>query len=109
MHIITDCPKCGKDFMYHQTDTSLTRQATTVDEFGNNEIIDVVICQDCYLEEKWAGKEVKIKEDKYDPHLNKYKLTVDSIVIGENFPITVRIGDTDSYEWFDEEELEIIE
>ena len=109
MHTITICPRCKKDFMYHQTDYYLSRDVTVVDEVGNNEIVETVICQDCHLEEKWLGKEVKIKEDKYDTHLNKYRLTVESIVVGEQFPITVKIGDTDSYEWFDEEELEIVD
>lgn len=47
MHVITDCPKCGKDFMYHTTDTHLIRQTTLVDEVGNNEIVDIVVCQEC--------------------------------------------------------------
>ena len=47
MHTINDCPRCGKDFMYHQTDVHLNRNLTLVDEVGNNEIIYVVICQDC--------------------------------------------------------------
>lgn len=108
MHTITDCPRCKKDFMYHTTDTYLNRVVTVVDEVGNNEIVDIVICQDCYLTEKWVGKEVKVKENKYDTHLNKYKLIISDIVSGEKFPLTVKIGDTDSYEWFDEDELEII-
>ena len=109
MHIINECPRCNKDFMYHTTDTYLSRDITIVDEVGNNEIIEVVICQDCHLTEKWVGKEVKVKEDKYDTHLNKYKLTVESIVLGERYPITVQIGDVDSYDWFDEDELEIVD
>jgi hypothetical protein len=52
MHVITDCPKCKKDFMYHTTDTHLIRQTTLVDEVGNNEIVDIVICQDCDEAEK---------------------------------------------------------
>lgn len=59
------------------------------------------------LEEKWVGKEVKIKEDKYDTHLNRYKLVVTDIV-NEEFPITVKIGDTDSFEWFEEDELILV-
>ena len=51
MHVITDCPRCEKDFMYHTTDTHLIRQTNLVDEVGNNEIVDIVICQDCYEDE----------------------------------------------------------
>lgn len=52
MHTITICPRCGKDFMYHQSDTYLIRQLTLVDEVGNNEVVDVVICQECDHKEK---------------------------------------------------------
>ena len=41
MHTITECPWCGKDFMYHRSDTYLIRQLTLLDEVGNNEIIDL--------------------------------------------------------------------
>ena len=47
MHIINECPRCGKDFMYHQTDAHLVRQITLIDEVGNNEIVNTVICQEC--------------------------------------------------------------
>ena len=52
MHIITDCPKCKKDFMYHTTDRHFIRQTTLVDELGNNEIVDIIICQECDETEK---------------------------------------------------------
>tara|TARA_R110000824_G_scaffold107769_3_gene254330 strand:+ start:682 stop:858 length:177 start_codon:yes stop_codon:yes gene_type:complete len=52
MHVITDCPKCKKDFMYHTTDTHLIKQTTLVDEVGNNEIVDIVVCQECDEVEK---------------------------------------------------------
>ena len=52
MHVITGCPRCEKDFMYHTTDTHLIRQTNLVDEVGNNEIVDKVICQDCDEAEK---------------------------------------------------------
>ena len=55
MHVITDCPKCEKDFMYHTTDTHLIKQMTLVDEVGNNEIVDIVICQDCDEAEKGSS------------------------------------------------------
>lgn len=38
--------------MYHQTDVYLFRDQTIVDEVGNNEIIETVICQDCHEVEK---------------------------------------------------------
>ncbi len=56
MFTITDCPRCGKDFMYHGQDSYLFRNVTTVDEVGNNEIIDVVICQDCDEVERLDNK-----------------------------------------------------
>lgn len=46
MHTITKCPRCGKDFMYHQTDVHLVR-ITLIDEVGTNEIVDTVVCQEC--------------------------------------------------------------
>lgn len=108
MHTITVCPRCEKDFMYHQTDVHL-HKVVAWDSDTKEPCSFETICQDCYLEEKWVGKEVKIKEDKYDTHLNKYKLVVTDVVSGEEFPITVKIGDTDSYEWFTEDELILIE
>lgn len=60
------------------------------------------------LKEKWLGKEVKIIGN-YE-FLNSYKLIVESIEEpGLPFPITVRIGGTDSFEWFREDELNIVE
>ena len=55
MHTITDCPRCKKDFMYHQTDAFLDRTMTIVDEVGNNEVIDVVICQTCHDVEQYIN------------------------------------------------------
>ena len=52
MFTITECPLCGKDFMYHGQDSYLFRDITVVDEVGNNEIISTVICQECYEIEK---------------------------------------------------------
>ena len=107
MHTITECPRCGKDFMYHQTDTYLNRDVL-VGSNGYEHLEPIVICQDCHLKEKWVGKEVKITNPYY-PHLNDFTLVVDSIVIDERYPITVKIGNMDSYEWLDEDELKIID
>ena len=110
MHTITICPRCKEDFMYHATDVNLKRDITVVDEVGNNEIIETVICQDCDLFEKWVHKEVKIKKGNAHEHLNQFKLFVVNIQKSTrlNFPITVKIGDTNSYEWFTEDELDIV-
>ena len=110
MHTITICPRCKEDFMYHATDVNLKRDITVVDEVGNNEIIETVICQDCDLFEKWVHKEVKIKKGNAHEHLNQFRLFVVNIQKSTrlNFPITVKIGDTNSYEWFTEDELEIL-
>jgi len=109
MHTITICPRCKEDFMYHATDVSLKRDITVVDEVGNNEIIETVICQDCDLFEKWVHKEVKIKKPHAHEHLNEYRLfVVDIEKSGLDFPITVQIGDTNSHEWFTEDELELV-
>jgi len=93
--------------MYHQTDVHLHR-AVAWDADTNEPCSFETLCQDCDLEEKWVGKEVKVKGDGYDTHLNKYKLVVTDIV-SEEFPITVKIGDTDSFEWFNENELILVE
>lgn len=109
MHTITLCPRCNEDFMYHATDVYLKRDITVVDEVGNNEVIETVICQDCDFEEKWVNKEVKIKAGNAHEHLNRFTLTVVGIEkSGLDFPITVKIGVSDSYEWFADNELEII-
>lgn len=109
MHTITVCPRCENDFMYHSMDFHLQRDVTDIDEVGNNEIKQIVICQDCDFEEKWIHKEVKIKKDNAHEHLNQFRLfVIDIDRNGLDFPITVKIGDFDSYEWFKEEELEII-
>ena len=110
MHTIDLCPRCKEDFMYHATDVNLKRDITVVDEVGNNEIIETVICQDCDLFEKWVHKEVKIKKGNAYEHLNQFRLFVVNIQKSTrlNFPITVKIGDTNSYEWFTEDELEIL-
>jgi hypothetical protein len=109
MHTITICPKCKEDFMYHSTEVNLIRDITVVDEVGNNEIIQTVICQDCDLFEKWVHKEVKVKKDNPHEHLNQYKLFVVDIEKNAlDFPITVQIGDTNSHEWFTEDELELV-
>lgn len=58
MHTITECPRCKKDFMYHSTDTYLIKQVTIIDEVGNNEIVDITICQECNdVEESIKSKE----------------------------------------------------
>ena len=59
MHIITNCSRCGNDFMYHSSDTHLERDITIVDEVGNNEVITAVICQDCDYVEKFAKDALK--------------------------------------------------
>jgi hypothetical protein len=95
--------------MYHATDVNLKRDITVVDEVGNNEIIETVICQDCDLFEKWVHKEVKIKKGNAHEHLNQFRLFVVDIEKNAlDFPFTVQIGDTNSYEWFADYELEIV-
>ena len=131
MHTITDCPRCKKDFMFHSTDQHLIRETSSNMEIiknypiqdntwlsrrWNEEMTDYedlsgeydVICQDCHLKEKWVGKEVKVTEGSFYDYLNEFKLVVESVETDNSFPLTVKIGDTDSYEWFQEEELEII-
>lgn len=108
MHTITVCSRCNADFMYHSADTHLSRDKKIVDEVGNNEVVEIVICQDCDFKEKWIHKEVKVKEDNPFEHLNKWKLFVVDIQEAKDFPITVQVGDTNSFEWFKEEELNIL-
>ena len=47
MHTIDDCPRCSKDFMYHQTDRHLFR-TVLVGKNGNEHNEPIVICQDCH-------------------------------------------------------------
>ncbi len=54
MHIINDCPLCGKDFMYHQSDTYLNRDIM-VGNNGNEHLEPIVICQDCHEIENIAN------------------------------------------------------
>lgn len=63
MHIITICPLCNEDFMYHATDVYLIRDITVVDEVGNNEVIETVICQDCDSKEEPKQSIIKTEED----------------------------------------------
>jgi hypothetical protein len=96
--------------MYHYTEVYLKRDITVIDEVGNNEVVETVICQDCNLFEKWVHKEVKVKEGNAHEHLNDYRLfVVDIDKNGLDFSITVKIGDTNSCEWFSDSELEIVE
>lgn len=61
MFTITVCPKCGKDFMYHRSDVPyLTIQTTLVDEVGVNEVVDMIICQNC--------REIKNQEERGANH-----------------------------------------
>jgi hypothetical protein len=110
MHVITDCPRCKESFMYHTTDTYLFRDITMVDEAGINEIVTEVICHLCDLSEKFLNKEVKVVEKNPHEHLNEFKLTVvDILTTPEDFPIVVKIGESDSFEFFEEKELKIQE
>ena len=63
MHIITICPLCNEDFMYHQTDVNLKRNITFVDEVGNNEVKETIICQDCDSKEEPKQSIIKTEED----------------------------------------------
>lgn len=76
MHTITNCPKCKIDFMYHSTDTYLERDTTIIDEVGNNEIITVVICQDCDNAEKYfnvISQEIDLSSyDSYKKAVREY-------------------------------------
>jgi hypothetical protein len=95
--------------MYHTTDTHLFREDTIIDDVGNNEVIDVVICQDCDFKEKWMHKEVKVKEGNIDYDLNKYRLfVVDVRNKYHEFNIKVKVGDTNTFDWFTKDELEIL-
>jgi hypothetical protein len=89
MHIITVCPRCNEDFMYHASDSHLFRDETIVDEVGNNEVVETVICQDC------CQKEVVkiIEESKREVYLVNANEVVDTrnpLLIDEsghwNFP-----------------------
>jgi len=93
MHTINDCPRCGKDFMYHQTDVHLFRELKLNEEIKNEypiqdeqwasrrwnadrtESCDLsrgydVICQDCDEIEK------QIEDDLNDRELGKETLWI---------------------------------
>jgi hypothetical protein len=109
MQRITLCSRCNNDFVHHSTNVHLSRNVTIVDEVGNNEVIETFICENCDLFEKWVHKEVKVKKDNDYEHLNQFRLfVVDVDKNSLDFPITVQIGDTNSYEWFTEDELDIV-
>lgn len=83
-HTITDCPRCQKDFMYHQTDFHLHRNRINEDILKEYPIQDpiwssrrwdkngdyqdmsgdledyIVICQDCHEKEKLETKTEKV-------------------------------------------------
>jgi hypothetical protein len=108
MHTVTVCPRCNEEFMYHSTEVNLIRLVVVVDEFTNIDKKDIIICQDCDFKEKWIHKEVKVKKGNAYEHLNQYKLFVVDIENNKlDFPITVQVGESDSFEWFNEDELEI--
>ena len=47
MHTIDECPRCGKDFMYHHTDSHLHR-VVAWDADTKEPCSSEVICQDCH-------------------------------------------------------------
>jgi len=54
------------------------------------------------------GTQVKVKQDYSYCFLNEYNLVVCGHDSSLDYPITVRIGDTDSFQWFTEDELQIL-
>lgn len=58
MHTITECPWCGKDFMYHQSDVHLFKPVA-FDPVSNEPVSFAPICQDCYEAEHrgWENAE----------------------------------------------------
>lgn len=62
MHIITECPRCHKDFMYHTTDYHLKREEPISDqdliseECRDDWETEITICQDCDEKEKLEKK-----------------------------------------------------
>ena len=60
MHTIDECPRCGKDFMYHHTDSHLHR-VVAWDADTKEPCSSEVICQDCDLDDKL--KEYPIQDD----------------------------------------------
>ena len=76
MHTITNCSRCGNDFMYHNSDYHLERDTTIVDEVGNNEVITTIICQDCDYVEKYGNGVLKYYEIE---NYNQYKKVVEEM------------------------------
>ena len=108
MHTVTVCPRCKEEFMYHYTEVSLNR-AVAWDADTKEPCSFETICQECDFKEKWVHKEVKVKKGNAHEHLNKYRLFVVDIESPNlDFRITVKVGNTNSLEWFSEDELEIV-
>jgi hypothetical protein len=82
MHIITVCPRCNEDFMYHALDSHLFRDETIVDEVGNNEVVETVICQDCCQKEVEKIIEGS-KKEVYLVNANEVVDTRNSLLIDE--------------------------
>lgn len=54
MHTITDCPRCGKDFMYHQSDVHLKRTVAW-DADTKEPCSFETICRECHEREKFLS------------------------------------------------------
>ena len=84
MHTIAECPRCKIDFMYHSTDSYLNRTTTVVDEVGNNEISDIVICQECNNVEEYIDSISKQYDlDTYETYQQEVKYFWENGSIGE--------------------------
>lgn len=110
MNTMEVCSSCKEVLLSISIDLKPEKKQDIPREIDNNKDAEKNICKNCVFKEKWIHKEVKIKEGNAHEHLNQFRLfVVDIEKSGLNFPITVKVGDTNSYEWFNDSELEILD
>jgi glutaredoxin len=70
--------------MYHSTDTYLDRTITIVDEVGNNEVVDITICQYCHdVEEHINNISIQYDLENYETYKEEVKYFWESGALNE--------------------------
>lgn len=66
MFVITICPRCKKDFMYHNSDYHLWKPVAWRDQAQKEPCSYEVICQDCHHQETTQQEAVEKKTQQGD-------------------------------------------